>query len=54
MDILGTLKNLQKVANGVDEAMKLKEAVERLQTTVSVLLTQLNELQKLLKAVKHD
>lgn len=52
MDILGTLKNLQKVANGVDEAMKLKESVEKLQTTVSVLLTQLNELQKMLKAVQ--
>ena len=52
MDILGTLKNLQKAANCVDEAMKLKESVEKLQTTVSVLLTQLNDLSKLLKAVK--
>ena len=52
MDILGTLKNFQKIADGVDEAMKLKESVEKLQTTVSVLLTQLNELQKMLKAVQ--
>ena len=53
MDILGTLKNFQKIADGVDEAMKLKESVEKLQTTVSVLLTQLNELQKMLKEVKQ-
>ena len=57
MDILGTLKNVATLSKRVDEALEIKQAVEKLEKTASELVEQIQGLEKVLaqfKGVKHD
>ena len=57
MDILGTLKNVATLSRRVDEALEIKQAVERLEKTAAELIEQIKGLEMVLarfKGGKHD
>ena len=52
MDIIGTLKQISTLSKRVDDALEIKKAVEDLQKTVSALIGQIEELERLLAKFK--
>ena len=52
MDILGTLKNISTLSKRVDEALKIKQAVEKLEKTASELVEQIKGLERILAQFK--
>lgn len=57
MDIIGTLKSISTLSKRVDEALEIKQAVERLEKTASELVEQIKGLERIVaqfKGGKHD
>ena len=52
MDIIGTLKQISTLSKRVDDALEIKQAVEDLQKAVSVLIGQIEGLERLLAKFK--